>query len=70
MEGMCHEGVCSKCWGSKYIVVGIVVLLTAVYWPAYIWHVLGILLILKGIMKLAMPKGCGHCQSEAKKGKK
>ena len=68
----CGDGVCSKCMGGKFIVIGIVVLLTAVYWPLYIWHVLGILLILKGVMKLAMPMGCGHCKTEMpmKKGKK
>ena len=70
MDAMCHEGVCGKCWGTKFLVIGIVVLLTAIYWPMYIWHVLGVLLILKGVMKLAMPMGCGHCQAEVKKGKK
>ena len=70
MDTMCHEGVCSKCWGTKFLVIGIVVLLTAIYWPMYIWHVLGVLLILKGVMKLAMPMGCGHCQPEMKKSKK
>lgn len=72
MDTMCHDGVCAKCWGAKFIVIGAVVLLTAIKWPGYIWHVLGILLILKGVMKLAMPMGCSHCQPEAgmKKGKK
>jgi len=70
MDPTCHDGVCGKCWGAKFIVIGAVVLLTAMYWPDYIWHVLGVLLILKGIMKLAMPM-CSHCQpSEMKKGKK
>ena len=70
MDAMCHEGACGKCWGTKYIVVGVVVLLTALYWKDYIWHVLGVLLVLKGVIKLAMPMGCGHCQPEMKKGKK
>ncbi len=70
MDAMCHDGMCAKCWGGKFIVVGIVVLLTAMYWSMYIWHVLGVLLILKGVMKLAMP-ACSHCQgSEMKKGRK
>ena len=65
------EGMCAKCMGGKLIVVGIIVALTAMYWPLYIWHVLGLLLVLKGVMKLAMPGGCGHCSgSEMKKGKK
>ena len=56
---------------GKLIVIGAVVLLTAVYWPMYIWHVLGVLLILKGVIKMTMPMGCGHCQGgEMKKGKK
>ena len=71
MGETCCDGVCSKCWSTKYIVVGAVVLLTAIYWPGYIWHVLGALLVLKGVVKMAMPQGCGHCASmPAKKGKK
>ncbi len=68
----CHDGVCSKCWGGKYIVIGAVVFVTAWKWPMYIWHVLGVLLVLKGVMKLAMPNGCGHCAAEmpVKKGRK
>ena len=66
----CSGGVCGKCMAGKFIVVGAVVLATAVYLPMYIWHVLGVLLVLKGVLKLAMPMGCGHCQPEMKKGKK
>ena len=66
MDAMCHDGMCAKCWGGKFLVSGVVVLLTAIYWPGYIWHVLGILLILKGIMKFSMP-ACSHCQPMAMK---
>ena len=67
----CEGGVCGKCMGGKFIVIGAVVLVTAWRWPQYIWHVLGGLLILKGLMKMAMPNGCGHCSAEMpKKGKK
>jgi len=71
MDSTCHDGACSKCWAGKFVITGIIVLVTAMYWPMYIWHVLGILLIVKGIMKWSMP-GCGHCQSSmpAKKAKK
>ena len=69
MESMCHDGVCAKCSAGKFIVVGVAVLLTAIKWPDKIWHVLGALLILKGLIKWAMPS-CGHCQPEMKKGKK
>ena len=69
MDPMCHDGVCAQCWGAKYIVLGAVILVTAWKWPMYIWYVLGVLLVLKGIMKLSMPT-CGHCGPEMKKGKK
>ena len=69
--GQCCDGVCGKCHATKYIVVGVVVLVTAWKWPMYIWHVLGALLVLKGVAKLAMPGGCGHCsEMPMKKGKK
>ena len=69
--GECCDGVCSKCMSTKYMVVGLVILLTAVYWPGRIWHVLGVLLILKGLLKMAMPGGCGHCNNvEMKKPKR
>lgn len=69
MDSTCHDGACAKCWGAKYVVLGVVVLATAVWWPGYIWHVIGILLVLKGLMKLAKP-GCPHCGEMPKKGKK
>ncbi len=70
MGMVCHDGICSRCWGIKYIVIGVVVFVTAWKWPNYIWHVLGVLLVLKGVIKLAMPMGCGHCSEPSKKGKK
>ncbi|MBI2653532.1 hypothetical protein HYX02_01850 [Candidatus Woesearchaeota archaeon] len=71
MEMMCHDGVCGKCWAAKFIVVGLV-LIANQYWFGWdIWVVIGVLLVLKGVLKLAMPGGCGHCKpSEMKKGKK
>lgn len=70
MDPTCHDGACAKCWAWKYIVIGVVVLLTAMYWIGYIWHVIGVLLILKGLMKMAMPM-CPHCGSmPMKKGKR
>lgn len=65
MDATCHGGYCAKCWGGVYLVGGIVVLLTAVYRLQYIWHVLGVLLILKGIFKMAKPS-CPHCEAPAK----
>ncbi len=52
------------------LVTGIVVLAVAVWQPRYIWHTLGVLIILKGLMHLAKPNGCGHCDMPAASGKK
>ena len=72
MGEMCHDGVCSKCWATKYMVVGLVLVANQMWFKWDIWVVIGMLLILKGIIKLAMPMGCGHCKSDMpmKKGKK
>ncbi|MEK6946120.1 MAG: hypothetical protein AABX32_00785 [Nanoarchaeota archaeon] len=70
MCGTCHDGVCSKCMGGKLIVVGAIVIANQ-YWSIVgWWYLLGALLVLKGVVKLAMPGGCGHCATEVKKGKK
>lgn len=67
----CFDGVCSKCWAAKYIVVGLVLIANQLWFKWDIWVVIGVLLVLKGLMKLAMPEGCGHCREmPAKKGKK
>ena len=77
MGESCCDGVCSKCWSLKYIIVGVV--LFAATWYAksksdvyLIWYALAALVVLKGILKLAMPGGCGHCNTvmPAKKAKK
>lgn len=66
----CCESICMKCQGAKMLVTGIVVLAVAVWQPRYIWHTLGVLIILKGLMHLAKPNGCGHCDMPAASGKK
>ncbi|MEK6872574.1 MAG: hypothetical protein AABW90_01000 [Nanoarchaeota archaeon] len=68
MNQTCYNGVCSKCFAGKYIVIGIIVLVTAIYSIQYIWHVIGSLLILKGLLKWVKPF-CLHCEPE-KKGRK
>ena len=74
--GECCDGVCSKCWSTKWIVLGVVLFVATRYAKVrsnvyIIWYVLAALLVLKGVMKLAMPDGCGHCKKmPAKKGKK
>ena len=72
MGTMCVDGVCSKCWGMKYLVIGIVFIAARWYTTWDIWVVIGVLLVLKGLMKFAMPMGCSHCQGDMtmKKGKK
>ena len=62
-------GTCTRCHACKYIVIGAIVLVTAQYWPMYIWHVLGAVLILKGLLKWVKPN-CPHCEPMPKKGKK
>ena len=66
----CDGGVCSKCWGVKLIVLGAILIANQLWFKWSWWVLIGALLILKGIMKLAMPMGCGHCQPEMKKGRK
>lgn len=74
MDSTCHDGVCSKCWAGKFIIFGLVLFASTWYAKAtsnvyFIWYVLALLLVLKGIMKLTMPS-CGHCKGEMKKGRK
>jgi len=49
---------CKGCFGTKMIVLGLIVLANA-YWNFLSWATLiGILLILAGIIKFAMPCRC------------
>ncbi len=51
--------MCKRCKGCKLFVMGVAIFLTAIYWPDYIWHVIGGLLILKSLCIFAKPDGCG-----------
>ena len=63
----CGDGVCSKCWSVKLIVLGAILIANQMWFQWSWWVLIGALLILKGIMKLAMPMGCGHCKPEMMK---
>jgi len=61
MSNMCYGGACAKCYSSKLLVLGIIVLVNA-YWPFARWDVLiGILLVVAGLIKWTMPN-CPHCR--------
>ncbi|MBI2659207.1 hypothetical protein HYX05_03880 [Candidatus Woesearchaeota archaeon] len=68
--GDCCCGMCSKCHAGKYIVLGLVLVVNQMYLGWDIWVVLGVLLILKGILKWVKPN-CPHCEPmPMKKGRK
>jgi len=61
--GPCGCGnICSKCRGVKLLVLGVLVVLNAIYgwfgWGIFVGGIIG----LKGLLKLAKPDGCGHCK--------
>ena len=62
-----EEGYC-KCWSGKLIILGVLVLIWNWYltgnffaknWPTFI----GIVIVIKGILKLAMPC-CPNCEAK------
>ena len=60
MEGMCKDGICPRCKGAKVFVLGLLVILNAVFawldWPLYI----GLLITLWGLITMIKPT-CGCC---------
>lgn len=75
MDPTCHDGMCAKCHGGKWVVFGLVLFVATWYAKSQanvylIWYVLALLLVLKGLLKLAKPC-CPHCEAvPMKKGKK
>ncbi|MEK6829415.1 MAG: hypothetical protein AABY15_04760 [Nanoarchaeota archaeon] len=60
-DGMCCGGICGACHGWMWTIAGAVILANAL-WPFLGWGMLiGILVLLKGLSKLAMPC-CPHCK--------
>jgi len=62
MHGDC---MCSRCSGTKKVIVGALLLLNALLWPKWLgidgwvqWF--AVLLVLGGVLKLVMPM-CPHC---------
>lgn len=54
-------GMCARCHGGMKLVAGLVLLANA-FWPfADAWAVVGGLLVLGGLAKMAMPT-CPHCK--------
>lgn len=67
MNQNCFLGICVKCYAAKCIVAGIILIAARLYTEWDIWVVVGTLLVLMGILRLAKPS-CPHCKLE--KGKK
>ena len=60
-EECCNGGKCHRCWGGIALVVGILILLNAIY-GKFSWAVfIGGLIAIKGIVMLVMPH-CPHCK--------
>ena len=66
--GCCSDGVC-RCHGVKKLVLGVLVLVWALWQPALDWRlVLGGVLVVAGVLKLVKPL-CSHCCMPEKKKK-
>ncbi len=67
---VCQGGYCNKCKGGMWLVAGILILVKY-YWLAWMdwWVFVAALLILKGLMKMAMPM-CSCCKEQMAKEKR
>ncbi len=65
------DGVCHRCWGLKFVVVGLLFVVNY-YWLKLDWWLLvGVLLVLKGVACMVMPHcpcgvPCASCQAGSK----
>ena len=68
--GECIDGACGRCRAGKLVVIGALVLLNIYAWPKWTdwpngWFAfIGVLLIIKGVLKFLMPS-CPHCKGDA-----
>jgi len=74
MQADCKCGVCGKCRATKLLIGGIVLFIATWYAKStgnvyLIWYTLAALLVLKALMKFAIPN-CPHCSVEMPKKKK
>ena len=58
----CENGICSPCRAVGKLVLGLVLIGWALWYPSVDWRlVVGGLFALKGVLKLIKPS-CGHCK--------
>ncbi len=70
MDQVCHDGMCAKCAAGKWIAFGLILIINQIYLMWDVWAVIGILFVLKGLLKMLKPM-CQHCESmPMKKAKK
>jgi len=67
----CCGSVCAKCHSGQLVVFGVILIVNQLYLGWDMWILLGGLIVLKGLLKMAKPT-CPHCETAApaKKGRK
>ncbi|MBI4149043.1 hypothetical protein HY491_01220 [Candidatus Woesearchaeota archaeon] len=52
--------VCGRCHGTSIIALGVLVLINQYWLLLPWWTFIGAVLVLKGLLSVAKPGGCGH----------